>query len=75
MNRDKIDVSIILACYNAESFVAENVKQIQDVMDATKYFMLSGRDLMVTRPMDAKPADELQWPYTRNQGSTGWMAG
>ena len=33
----KIEISIILACYNASSYIEESVKQIQDVMDATVY--------------------------------------
>ena len=33
----KIDVSIILACYNAASYVEESFKQIEDVLKATIY--------------------------------------
>lgn len=35
MNSEKVDVSIVLACYNAASYVVESVRQIEEVMDAT----------------------------------------
>jgi len=37
MIKSQVDVSIVLACYNAASFVEENVKQIHSVMEATIY--------------------------------------
>jgi hypothetical protein len=49
------------------------VKEDDHLMDATRYFYLSGRDLMTTRPSDAVE-EELRWPYTRQQGGTGWMS-
>jgi glycosyltransferase involved in cell wall biosynthesis len=35
MHSQKIDVSIILPCYNVSSFVEESVRQIREVLDAT----------------------------------------
>ncbi|OGW84234.1 MAG: hypothetical protein A2Z83_08105 [Omnitrophica bacterium GWA2_52_8] len=34
---DTVDVSIVLACYNASSYAEESIRQIQAVMDATIY--------------------------------------
>lgn len=35
MDNEKIDVSIVLACYNAGAYAAESVRQIEEVLDAT----------------------------------------
>jgi len=52
------------------------IKADDHLMDAMRYFVLSGRDRMsVESRSDDIPEQELEWPYTRNYGPGGgdWM--
>jgi len=52
------------------------VKTDDHLMDAMRYFVLSGRDRMsVESHSDDVPEQELEWPYTRNYkpGHGDWM--
>ena len=50
------------------------VKKDDHLMDATRYFVLSGRDRMDPAPSFMEP-EELEWPYHRGNGppSDDWM--
>jgi len=46
------------------------VKSNDHLMDATRYFILSGRDRMVTKPLPPKEVVEYRYPGQERQG---WM--
>jgi hypothetical protein len=52
-----------------------NVNKVKDhAMDATRYFWMSGRDVMKTKPVEQQPQiAEYGYGYARGSGSAGWM--